>query len=110
MAEPSIGMSTVPVDGDLVLVSFGREVCGDLQAGLRREWLVSNGLGGYASGTVAGVATGHRATARWRGDPCLRRRRAFPPAGRCRAVRAGRRLVLELPSPCGDRPRARRSL
>src|SRR3989337_1472916 len=24
---------------------------------LRREWLVTNGLGGYASGTVAGVVT-----------------------------------------------------
>ena len=24
---------------------------------LNREWLVTNGLGGYASGTVAGVAT-----------------------------------------------------
>src|SRR5215475_15894750 len=24
---------------------------------LRKEWLVTNGLGGYASGTVAGVAT-----------------------------------------------------
>ena len=24
---------------------------------LTREWLVTNGLGGYASGTVAGVAT-----------------------------------------------------
>jgi hypothetical protein len=36
------------------LVHFGREVCGDLAAGLRREWLVTNGLGGYAScsGTV----------------------------------------------------------
>ena len=39
------------------LVAFGREICGDLGAGLRREWLVTNGLGGYASGTVAGVAT-----------------------------------------------------
>src|SRR5262245_22268728 len=39
------------------LVRFGREVCGDLAAGLRREWLVTDGLGGYASGTVAGVAT-----------------------------------------------------
>jgi hypothetical protein len=25
---------------------------------LTREWLVTNGLGGYASGSVAGVATG----------------------------------------------------
>ncbi len=39
------------------LVSFGREICGDLSAALRREWLVTNGLGGYASGTVAGVNT-----------------------------------------------------
>src|SRR5882672_10023280 len=39
------------------LVHFGREVCGDLQAGLRREWLVTNGLGGYASGTLAGINT-----------------------------------------------------
>jgi predicted glycogen debranching enzyme len=38
-------------------VHFGREICGDLAAGLRREWLVTNGLGSYASGTVAGVNT-----------------------------------------------------
>lgn len=31
------------------LISLGREVCGDLEAALRREWLVTNGLGGYAS-------------------------------------------------------------
>ncbi len=42
---------------DEPLVRFGREVCGDLAAGLRREWLVTNGLGGYASGTLAGVMT-----------------------------------------------------
>lgn len=38
-------------------VVFGREICGDLQSGLRREWLVTNGLGGYASATVPGVLT-----------------------------------------------------
>src|SRR5437763_12096844 len=38
-------------------VQFGREVCGDLPSALRREWLVTNGLGGYTSGTVAGVNT-----------------------------------------------------
>src|SRR5215471_2006183 len=42
---------------DRLLVHFGREVCGDLATGLRREWLVTNGLGGYASGTLAGVNT-----------------------------------------------------
>ena len=31
--------------------------CRNLEAARRREWLVTNGLGGYASGTVAGVNT-----------------------------------------------------
>jgi glycogen debranching enzyme-like protein len=39
------------------LVRFGREICGDLPSALRREWLVTNGLGGYASGTLAGINT-----------------------------------------------------
>ncbi|HEU5329676.1 MAG TPA: amylo-alpha-1,6-glucosidase [Thermomicrobiales bacterium] len=42
---------------DRPLVSFGRAICGDVPSGLRREWLVTNGLGGYASGTLAGPAT-----------------------------------------------------
>jgi predicted glycogen debranching enzyme len=42
---------------DAPLISFGREICGDLAAALRREWLVTNGLGGYASGTLAGINT-----------------------------------------------------
>jgi predicted glycogen debranching enzyme len=38
-------------------IEFGRDVCGDLANTERREWLVTNGIGGYASGTVAGVLT-----------------------------------------------------
>ncbi len=38
-------------------VDFGRDICGDLSSGERREWLVTNGLGGFASGTVAGLLT-----------------------------------------------------
>ena len=38
-------------------IRFGREVCGDLDAAEKLEWLVTNGIGGYASGTVAGTAT-----------------------------------------------------
>src|SRR6202171_4954566 len=33
------------------------ETCRTLESAVRREWLVTNGLGGYASGTVAGVNT-----------------------------------------------------
>ena len=38
-------------------VRLGRGTCDALQPALRREWLVTNGLGGYASGTVAGIAS-----------------------------------------------------
>jgi predicted glycogen debranching enzyme len=33
------------------------KTCRNLEPALKREWLVTNGLGGYASGTVAGVNT-----------------------------------------------------
>ena len=38
-------------------VSFGREVTGDLRAAESREWLCANGVGSFASGTVAGALT-----------------------------------------------------
>lgn len=38
-------------------IEFGREICGDLSTAQTREWLVTNGIGGYASGTVAGLLT-----------------------------------------------------
>lgn len=39
------------------MIHFGREITGDLITALRREWLVTNGIGGYAMGTVAGART-----------------------------------------------------
>jgi predicted glycogen debranching enzyme len=38
-------------------VAFGRQVCGSLDEAASREWLVTDGLGGYACGTVAGLRT-----------------------------------------------------
>src|SRR6266849_8732027 len=37
-----------------VTIQFGRDVCGNLEEAESREWLVTNGIGGYASGTIAG--------------------------------------------------------
>ena len=37
-------------------ISFGPDICTDLAAAEQREWLVTNGIGGFASGTVAGSA------------------------------------------------------
>jgi predicted glycogen debranching enzyme len=36
---------------------FGTQACGSLDEGAAREWLVADGLGGYATGTVAGLRT-----------------------------------------------------
>ncbi len=36
---------------------YGRALCGDLAAAEAREWLLANGRGGYAMGTVAGTLT-----------------------------------------------------
>src|SRR6266436_4020479 len=39
------------------VLTWGREVTGDLAAAERREWLCVNGIGGFASGTIAGTQT-----------------------------------------------------
>ena len=36
---------------------FGAQVCGSLDEATSREWLVTDGLGGFAMGTVAGLRT-----------------------------------------------------
>lgn len=50
-----------PADSDVStfpsVVDFGRELCCDLAVAESREWLVTNGIGGYAFGTVAGLET-----------------------------------------------------
>ncbi len=38
-------------------MTLGRQTCGDWNTAIGREWLVTNGLGGYACGTVAGANT-----------------------------------------------------
>ncbi len=38
-------------------MTLGRQTCGDWNTAIDREWLVTNGLGGYACGTVAGANT-----------------------------------------------------
>jgi glycogen debranching enzyme len=46
----------MPDDGP-ALLDWGREVCGRLPVAESREWLCTNGIGGFASGTVAGLLT-----------------------------------------------------
>jgi predicted glycogen debranching enzyme len=39
------------------MIRFERETWSDLEAALRREWLETNGLGGFASSTIVGLNT-----------------------------------------------------
>ena len=69
-----------PQSGPPSQVQFGREICGNLPAAESREWLVTNGIGGFASGTIA---TG--TTRRYHG---LLIAALQPPAGRTQLVSA----------------------
>ncbi len=42
---------------DLPRIRLGRSVLSNVNEALRREWLVTNGLGGYASSTILGINT-----------------------------------------------------
>jgi predicted glycogen debranching enzyme len=39
------------------MIRFGEELCHDLDAATQREWLETNGIGGFASSTVSGANT-----------------------------------------------------
>jgi len=39
------------------VIKFGQDICGDYASATSREWLVTNGIGGYASGTISGALT-----------------------------------------------------
>src|SRR5262245_16262396 len=39
------------------MIRYGPEVCSHLDAAQRREWLETNGIGGFASSTIVGLDT-----------------------------------------------------
>ena len=39
------------------MIQFGEDACRDLEASLQREWLETNGIGGFASASLAGANT-----------------------------------------------------
>src|SRR5271170_5596210 len=39
------------------MIQFGQEACRSLESALRREWLETNGIGGFASSTIIGLNT-----------------------------------------------------
>src|SRR5213593_3035156 len=46
-----------PLATGAIMIQFKQEICGNLDAALRREWLETNGLGGFASSTIIGLNT-----------------------------------------------------
>jgi predicted glycogen debranching enzyme len=41
----------------MFMIRFGPDICGNLELALSREWLETNGLGGFASSTIIGLNT-----------------------------------------------------
>ena len=39
------------------MIKLDKSICNDLKAAMSREWLETNGIGGFASGTVSGAGT-----------------------------------------------------
>src|SRR5215510_8377362 len=39
------------------MIEFGRDFCGNLDEAFKKEWLETNGLGGFASSTIIGLNT-----------------------------------------------------
>jgi len=39
------------------VIQFNQQICGSLDAAIQREWLETNGLGGFASSTIIGLNT-----------------------------------------------------
>jgi predicted glycogen debranching enzyme len=60
------------------MIKLDRTICNDLKAASNREWLETNGIGGFASGTVSGIGT-----RRYHG---LLTAATRPPLGRIRTV------------------------
>lgn len=59
--DKTAGVRTLRTDGadgaDGTVPGLGPATCGTLAESSRREWLVADGLGGFASGTVSGLRT-----------------------------------------------------
>jgi len=43
--------------GEWIVIEFDQESCRDLNVALTREWLETNGIGGFSSSTIAGLNT-----------------------------------------------------
>lgn len=76
-------------------VVFGPQVCGDLAAGASREWLLTDGRGGYAMGTVSGLRTRrYHGLLVLAGDPVARRHLGLASLDPVLALPGGARVRL----------------
>jgi predicted glycogen debranching enzyme len=50
-------VADTPVKVRTSMIQFERQACSDLEVSLRREWLETNGIGGFASSTINGLNT-----------------------------------------------------
>src|ERR1700757_2729170 len=56
-SSQSFSSKAVSKEKQKPVVTFDRGICNDYGAASSREWLVTNAIGGYASGTILGCST-----------------------------------------------------
>src|SRR5438445_13623675 len=57
LADPQLRRHSGVCNMKPEVIRFDQSVCSRLDAALRREWLETNGLGGFASSTLTGLNT-----------------------------------------------------
>src|SRR5207302_10231098 len=53
--RPRAAPAGTAVSGQGMNMKFDQKICGDFDAAMSREWIEANGIGGFASSTIAGV-------------------------------------------------------
>src|SRR5690242_14312117 len=49
--------TTEDTEKNKTMIQIGKEILGDLEAAISREWLETNGIGGFSSSTISGLNT-----------------------------------------------------
>src|SRR5260221_14652948 len=49
LVDERIALEVSAMKNEIPFLKFGRDICGDYESATAREWLVTNGIGGYLS-------------------------------------------------------------
>jgi hypothetical protein len=57
LTTPEMSRARLREEAEAPVITFGVQVCTDLEQGSQREWLLADGVGGCPTGPVSGLRT-----------------------------------------------------